>query len=421
MRHSFGCCTITAFSSKASPFTSGPFVVPKKPNIWRLPSSSLSFSVSTRVSPCSMILGRRWFRQEDTLQATHGFVRRLFASLVMPLHLTTTPVSSRSHHTSTSSAKRWPLSPNPVLATRRWVPLLFSRKRLVAVSASCGGHQNAVVVPPLSSSSVRRQVSRSSSLPCTPERGCWTGHLTRRSSRQSVQSIRARSTAASSRWLQAAHLHRGEAGGAEGRRDRTACVAANGWLPLRPITRPMHEASQAQMPVSELPSLRWSSRWDSLLPFRRSPGTRRACGGRLQCVDEGESFLRFAPRRLQCSLFFPSIWLRPNAFILCFSSPAPAAFGWNRKKKSQTQSCQWLRCARYYMYSGLHLTLGSAIAESVTNYCKIRNFRPIPVFVLLTWNWFVRTNFRTFEGVKARLHSNSRASNQKEIFIQYKI
>ena len=53
-----------------------------------------------------MILGRRWFRQEDTLQATHGFVRRLFASLVMPLHLTTTPVSSRSHHTSTSSAKK---------------------------------------------------------------------------------------------------------------------------------------------------------------------------------------------------------------------------------------------------------------------------------------------------------------------------
>ena len=43
---------------------------------------------------------------------------------------------------------------NPVLATRCRVPLLFSRKRLDAVSASCGGHPNAVAVPPLSPSSV---------------------------------------------------------------------------------------------------------------------------------------------------------------------------------------------------------------------------------------------------------------------------
>ena len=26
-------------------------------------------------------------------------------------------------------------------------------------------------------------------------------------------------------------------------------------------------------------------------------------------------------------------------------------------------------------------------------YCKATQFRPVPIFVLLTWNWFVRTNF----------------------------
>ena len=30
-------------------------------------------------------------------------------------------------------------------------------------------------------------------------------------------------------------------------------------------------------------------------------------------------------------------------------------------------------------------------------YCKVANFRLVPIFVLLPWNWFVRTNFRTFE------------------------
>ena len=24
-------------------------------------------------------------------------------------------------------------------------------------------------------------------------------------------------------------------------------------------------------------------------------------------------------------------------------------------------------------------------------YCRVTNFRPVPIFVLLTWNWFVRT------------------------------
>ena len=35
-------------------------------------------------------------------------------------------------------------------------------------------------------------------------------------------------------------------------------------------------------------------------------------------------------------------------------------------------------------------------------YCKVTNFRPVPIFVPLTWNWFVRTNFRTFEGHKRK-------------------
>ena len=46
-------------------------------------------------------------------------------------------------------------------------------------------------------------------------------------------------------------------------------------------------------------------------------------------------------------------------------------------------------------------------------YCKVTNFRPVPIFVLLTWNWFVRTNFRTFEGLKRKLHWNSMVSRQK--------
>ena len=49
-------------------------------------------------------------------------------------------------------------------------------------------------------------------------------------------------------------------------------------------------------------------------------------------------------------------------------------------------------------------------------YCKVTNFRPVPIFVLLSWNWFgfVRTNFRTFEGLKRKLHWNSRASKRKK-------
>ena len=44
---------------------------------------------------------------------------------------------------------------------------------------------------------------------------------------------------------------------------------------------------------------------------------------------------------------------------------------------------------------------------------KVTNFHTVPIFVLLTWNWFVRTNFRTFEGLKTKWHWNSIASRQK--------
>ena len=40
--------------------------------------------------------------------------------------------------------------------------------------------------------------------------------------------------------------------------------------------------------------------------------------------------------------------------------------------------------------------------SSTRRYCKVTNFRPEPIFVLLTWNWFVRTIFRTFEGLNTK-------------------
>ena len=43
--------------------------------------------------------------------------------------------------------------------------------------------------------------------------------------------------------------------------------------------------------------------------------------------------------------------------------------------------------------------------------CKVTNFRPVPIFVLLTWNWFVWTNFCTFEVLK---------TNNKIIFMGLK-
>ena len=40
-------------------------------------------------------------------------------------------------------------------------------------------------------------------------------------------------------------------------------------------------------------------------------------------------------------------------------------------------------------------------------------FSSVPIFILLTSNWFVRTNFRTFEGLKTKLHWNSMASRRE--------
>ena len=41
-------------------------------------------------------------------------------------------------------------------------------------------------------------------------------------------------------------------------------------------------------------------------------------------------------------------------------------------------------------------------------YCKVTNFRPVPI----SRNWFVRTDFCTFEGLKTKLYWNSMASKQ---------
>ena len=37
--------------------------------------------------------------------------------------------------------------------------------------------------------------------------------------------------------------------------------------------------------------------------------------------------------------------------------------------------------------------------DAVLEYSNVTHFRPVPIFALLTWNWFVRTNFRAFEGL----------------------
>ena len=46
---------------------------------------------------------------------------------------------------------------------------------------------------------------------------------------------------------------------------------------------------------------------------------------------------------------------------------------------------------------------------------KVKNFRPVPIFVLSTWNWFVQTNFRTFMVLKNKSLWNS-VSQSKKIF-----
>ena len=40
----------------------------------------------------------------------------------------------------------------------------------------------------------------------------------------------------------------------------------------------------------------------------------------------------------------------------------------------------------------------TSLPKSLENYCKVTHFRPVPMFILLTWKWFMRTNFRTFQG-----------------------
>ena len=47
---------------------------------------------------------------------------------------------------------------------------------------------------------------------------------------------------------------------------------------------------------------------------------------------------------------------------------------------------------------------------------KVTNFRPVLIFVLLTWNWFVRTNFRTFKGLKTTWWRRNRGPQSKRKF-----
>ena len=75
----------------------------------------------------------------------------------------------------------------------------------------------------------------------------------------------------------------------------------------------------------------------------------------------------------------------------------------------------WLVC----MLACVRLCVTSQLSRANSKFwpwltTKVANFRTVPVFVLLTWNWFVRTYFRTFEGLKTKLHWNSMASRQNK-------
>ena len=54
---------------------------------------------------------------------------------------------------------------------------------------------------------------------------------------------------------------------------------------------------------------------------------------------------------------------------------------------------------------------------SIESYCKVTNFRPVPIFVLLIWNWFVRINFRTFQGLKTNNYIEIRWPQDKNKFL----
>ena len=72
-----------------------------------------------------------------------------------------------------------------------------------------------------------------------------------------------------------------------------------------------------------------------------------------------------------------------------------------KKKKGTLCECMAKPCMRVIFWK---------------NYCKVTNFRPVPIFVLLTWNWFVRTNFRTFEVLKNKITLKFEGLKTKVIF-----
>ena len=64
----------------------------------------------------------------------------------------------------------------------------------------------------------------------------------------------------------------------------------------------------------------------------------------------------------------------------------------------------------------MFLSPWTALRLGMSTYCKFTNFCMVPIFVLSTWNWVVRTNFRTFEGLRRKWRWNSMASKQKKKF-----
>ena len=145
--------------------------------------------------------------------------------------------------------------------------------------------------------------------------------------------------------------------------------------------------------------------------------------------------------RLICSLlaYFLLFWLQ--IFQLCLSLSVLHPLIWFffknsfRKKKNIQKTTQNALAPSIFIVLSIVLKLGTPLLQTKAQntfffwdfvglepsgtYCKVTNFRPVPIFVLLTWNWFVRTNFCTFEGLKTKLHWNSMASGEKQIFIRY--
>ena len=121
----------------------------------------------------------------------------------------------------------------------------------------------------------------------------------------------------------------------------------------------------------------------------------------------------------------------PLLFTMIRSGQVSDLAVWFSVLKVFSSSCQtkenkkwvlWFWCKEKHFLQVRSLCLMLVSASVPTNlfssliYWKVTctKFRPVPIFVLLTWNWFIRTNFRTFEGLKTKLRCNWKASKQKK-------